>query len=106
MNWVNLLKSIVCVLNLVACVRLVGSYMIPTGSRRRSGEQRQRESVCRLASWIGVLAYPYGLGHGLMRVRDGWTDTVSGVDVILLVVQAVNLMVWAYLLVRTHGRSL
>ena len=53
-----------------------------------------------------MLAYSYGLGHGLMRIRDGWTGTVSGVDVILLVVQAVNLMVWAYLLVRTHGRSL
>ena len=62
--------------------------------------------MCRLAGWIDVLAYSYGLGHGLMRIRDGWTGTVSGVDVILLVVQAVNLMVWAYLLVRTHGRSL
>lgn len=59
--------------------------------------------MCRLAGWIGVLAYSYGLGHGLMRIRDGWTGTVSGVDVILLVVQAVNLMVWAYLLVRTHA---
>lgn len=106
MNWVNLLKSLVCVLNLVACVRLVGPYMIPNGSRRCSEEQRRRNSVCRLAGWIGVLAYSYGLGHGLMRIRDGWTGTVSGVDVILLVVQAVNLMVWAYLLVRTHGRSL
>nr|WP_239459172.1 hypothetical protein [Bifidobacterium ruminantium] len=80
--------------------------MIPSGSRRRSEEQRRRDSVCRLAGWIGVLAYSYGLGHGLMRVRDGWTGTVSGVDVILLVAQVMNLLVWAYLFVRTHGRSL
>lgn len=106
MNWVNLLKSLVCVLNLVACVRLVGPYMIPTGSRRRSEEQRHHESVCRSAGWIGVLAYSYGLGHGLMRVRDGWTGMASGVEVILLLVQILNLAIWTYLLVRSHGRSL
>lgn len=106
MNWVNLLKSLVCVLNLVACVRLVGPYMFPTRSSRRSDEQRQHELVCRLAFWIGVLSYSYGLGHALMRVREGWANTFSGVDVILLLVQLLNLLVWTYLLMRTHGRSL
>ena len=96
-----------CVLNLVACVRLVGPYMFPTRSSQRSEEgQRQRELVYRLAFWIGVLAYSYGLGHALMRVREGWINTFSGVDVILLVVQVLNLLVWIYLLARTHGRSL
>lgn len=106
MNWVNLLKSLVCVLNLAACVRLVGPYMFPTRSGERSEGQQQRERVCRLAFWIGVLAYSYGLGHALMRVREGWTGVVSGVDVILLMVQVLNLLVWTYLLVRTHGGSL
>ena len=29
MSWADLLKSIVCVLNLIACVRLTGPYLIP-----------------------------------------------------------------------------
>ena len=37
---------------------------------------------CRLAGWIGVFAYSYGLGHGLMHARDGWTGMASGVEVI------------------------
>lgn len=107
MNWVNLLKSLVCVLNLIACVRLTGPYMIPKRSDREWSEAQHRTGLCyRLAGWIGVFTYSYGLGHGLMHVRDGWTGMVSGVDVILLLVQVLNLVIWSCLLVRTHGRSL
>lgn len=60
----------------------------------------------RAAGWIGVFAYSYGLGHGLMHARDGWTGMASGVEVILLLVQILNLAIWTYLLVRSHGRSL
>ena len=51
-------------------------------------------------------AYSYGLGHGLMHARDGWTGMASGVEVILLPIQILNLAIWTYLLVRSHGRSL
>lgn len=53
-----------------------------------------------------MFAYSYGLGHGLMHARDGWTGMTSGVEVILLLVQILNLAIWTYLLVRSHGRSL
>lgn len=96
MSWADLLKSIVCVLNLIACVRLTGPYLIP----------KRSDLYCRLAGWIGVFAYSYGLGHGLMHARDGWTGMASGVEVILLLVQILNLAIWTYLLVRSHGRSL
>lgn len=59
-----------------------------------------------VSGWIGVFAYSYGLGHGLMHARDGWTGMASGVEVILLLVQILNLAIWTYLLVRSHGRSL
>ena len=90
MSWADLLKSIVCVLNLIACVRLTGPYLIPKRSDREWSEARRRTGLyCRLAGWIGVFAYSYGLGHGLM-----------------LLVQILNLAIWTYLLVRSHGRSL
>ena len=74
MSWADLLKSIVCVLNLIACVRLTGPYLIPKRSDREWSEARRRTDLyCRLAGWIGVFAYSYGLGHGLMHARDGWT---------------------------------
>lgn len=72
MSWADLLKSIVCVLNLIACVRLTGPYLIPKRSDREWSEARRRTDLyCRLAGWIGVFAYSYGLGHGLMHARDG-----------------------------------
>lgn len=75
--------------------------------RREWSEARRRTDLyCRLAGWIGVFAYSYGLGHGLMHARDGWTGMASGVEVILLLVQILNLAIWTYLLVRSHGRSL
>ena len=107
MSWADLLKSIVCVLNLIACVRLTGPYLIPKRSDREWSEARRRTGLyCRLAGWIGVFAYSYGLGHGLMHARDGWTGMASGVEVILLPIQILNLAIWTYLLVRSHGRSL
>lgn len=107
MNWAGLLKSLVCVLNIIACVRLTGPYLIPKLSDRAWSEAQRRTGLyCRLTGWIGVFAYSYGLGHGLMHVRDGWTGTVSSVDVILLLVQILNLAIWTCLLARTHGRSL
>ena len=64
MSWADLLKSIVCVLNLIACVRLTGPYLIPKRSDREWSEARRRTDLyCRLAGWIGVFAYSYGLGH-------------------------------------------
>ena len=84
MSWADLLKSIVCVLNLIACVRLTGPYLIPKRSDREWSEARRRTDLyCRLAGWIGVFAYSYGL-----------------------LVQILNLAIWTYLLVRSHGRSL
>ena len=107
MNWADLLKSIVCVLNLIACVRLTGPYLIPKRSDREWSEARRRTDLyCRLAGWIGVFAYSYGLGHGLMRLRDGWVAAAPMADVMLLGVQVLNLVVWACLLVRTRGGSL
>ena len=38
MSWADLLKSIVCVLNLIACVRLTGPYLIPKRSDREWSE--------------------------------------------------------------------
>ena len=62
MSWADLLKSIVCVLNLIACVRLTGPYLIPKRSDREWSEARRRTDLyCRLAGWIGVFAYSYGL---------------------------------------------
>lgn len=82
-------------------------YLIPKRSDREWSEARRRTDLyCRLAGWIGVFAYSYGLGHGLMHARDGWTGMASGVEVILLLVQILNLAIWTYLLVRSHGRSL
>ena len=107
MSWADLLKSIVCVLNLIACVRLTGPYLIPKRSYRDwSAERRRTDLYCRLAGWIGVFAYSYGLGHGLMRLRDGWVAAAPMADVMLLGVQVLNLVVWACLLVRTRGGSL
>ncbi|MGJ0645157.1 hypothetical protein [Bifidobacterium adolescentis] len=107
MSWADLLKSIVCVLNLIACVRLTGPYLIPKRSDREWSEARRRTDLyCRLAGWIGVFAYSYGLGHGLMRLRDGWVAAAPMADVMLLGVQVLNLVVWACLLVRTRGGSL
>lgn len=107
MSWADLLKSIVCVLNLIACVRLTGPYLIPKRSDREWSEARRRTDLyCRLAGWIGVFAYSYGLGHGLMRLRDGWVAAAPMADVMLLAVQVLNLVVWACLLVRTRGGSL
>ena len=64
MSWADLLKSIVCVLNLIACVRLTGPYLIPKRSDREWSEARRRTDLyCRLAGWIGVFAYSYGLGR-------------------------------------------
>ena len=73
-----------------------------------NGRKRDAVPACTvvLAGWIGVFAYSYGLGHGLMHARDGWTGMASGVEVILLLVQILNLAIWTYLLVRSHGRSL
>lgn len=94
MSWADLLKSIVCVLNLIACVRLTGPYLIPKRSDREWSAARRRTGLyCRLAGWIGVFAYSYGLGHGLMHARDGWTGMASGVEVILLLVQILNLAI-------------
>lgn len=57
MSWADLLKSIVCVLNLIACVRLTGPYLIPKRSDREWSEARRRTDLyCRLAGWIGVFA--------------------------------------------------
>lgn len=107
MSWADLLKSIVCVLNLIACVRLTGPYLIPKRSDCEWSEARRRTDLyCRLAGWIGVFAYSYGLGHGLMRLRDGWAAAAPMADVMLLAVQVLNLVVWACLLVRTRGGSL
>ena len=107
MSWADLLKSIVCVLNLIACVRLTGPYLIPKRSDREWSEARRRTDLyCRLAGWIGVFAYSYGLGHGLMRLRNGWVAAAPMADVMLLGVQVLNLVVWACLLVRTRGGSL
>lgn len=107
MSWADLLKSIVCVLNLIACVRLTGPYLIPKRSDREWSEARRRTDLyCRLAGWIGVFAYSYGLGHGLMHARDGWVAAAPMADVMLLAVQVLNLVVWACLLVRTRGGSL
>lgn len=107
MSWADLLKSIVCVLDLIACVRLTGPYLIPKRSDREWSEARRRTGLyCRLAGWIGVFAYSYGLGHGLMRLRDGWVAAAPMADVMLLAVQVLNLVVWACLLVRTRGGSL
>ena len=107
MSWADLLKSIVCVLNLIACVRLTGPYLIPKRSDREWSEARRRTDLyCRLAGWIGVFAYSYGLGHGLMRLRVGWVAAAPMADVMLLGVQVLNLVVWACLLVRTRGGSL
>ena len=81
MSWADLLKSIVCVLNLISCVRLTGPYLIPKRSDREWSEARRRTGLyCRLAGWIGVFAYSYGLGHGLMhaRGRAGWQLTSGG----------------------------
>lgn len=84
-----------------------GPYLIPKRSDREWSEARRRTGLyCRLAGWIGVFAYSYGLGHGLMHARDGWIGMASGVEVILLLVQILNLAIWTYLLVRSHGRSL
>lgn len=100
MSWADLLKSIVC-------VRLTGPYLIPKRSDREWSEARRRTDLyCRLAGWIGVFAYSYGLGHGLMRLRDGWVAAAPMADVMLLGVQVLNLVVWACLLVRTRGGSL
>lgn len=78
MSWADLLKSIVCVLNLIACVRLTGPYLIPKRSDREWSEARRRTGLyCRLAGWIGVFAYSYGLGHGLMHARDGWARSLA-----------------------------
>ena len=53
MSWADLLKSIVCVLNLIACVRLTGPYLIPKRSDREWSEARRRTDLyCRLAGWI------------------------------------------------------
>ena len=107
MSWADLLKSIVCVLNLIACVRLTGPYLIPKRSDREWSEARRRTDLyCRLAGWIGVFAYSYGLGHGLMRLRDGGVAAAPMADVMLLGMQVLNLVVWACLLVRTRGGSL
>lgn len=79
MSWADLLKSIVCVLDLIACVRLTGPYLIPKRSDREWSEARRRTGLYCMA---------------------------SGVEVILLLVQILNLAIWTYLLVRSHGRSL
>ena len=42
MSWADLLKSIVCVLNLIACVRLTGPYLIP---KRSDVNGRKRDVV-------------------------------------------------------------
>lgn len=50
MSWADLLKSIVCVLNLIACVRLTGPYLIPKRSDREWSEARRGlATVC----WTG-----------------------------------------------------
>lgn len=107
MNWASTLKCVVCVLNLVMCARLVGPYMFPrkTDTERPRG-RRDVETFYRFAAWVGILAYSYGLGHGLMRLRDGWVAAAPMSDVMLLAVQVLNLVVWACLLVRTRGGSL
>lgn len=93
MNWASTLKCVVCVLNLVMCARLVGPYMFPRKTdTERPRERRDVEAFYRFAAWVGILAYSYGLGHGLMLM--------------LLAVQVLNLVVWACLLVRTRGGSL
>lgn len=75
--------------------------------RREWSEARRRTGLyCRLAGWIGVFAYSYGLGHGLMHARDGWTGMAFGVEAILLLVQILNLAIWTYLLVRSRGKNL
>lgn len=101
MNWASTLKCVVCVLNLVMCARLVGPYMFP----RKTDTERPRERY-RFAAWVSILVYSYGLGHGLMRLRDGWVAAAPMADVMLLGVQVLNLVVWACLLVRTRGGSL
>jgi hypothetical protein len=107
MNWASTLKCVVCVLNLVMCARLVGPYMFPRKTdAERPRERRDVETFYRFAAWVGILAYSYGLGHGLMRLRDGWVAAAPMADVMLLAVQVLNLVVWACLLVRTRGGSL
>lgn len=73
MSWADLLKSIVCVLNLIACVRLTGPYLIPKRSDREWSEARRRTDLyCRLAGWIGVFAYSYDWVTGsCMHGTDG-----------------------------------
>lgn len=69
------MKCVVCVLNLVMCARLVGPYMFPRKTdTERPRERRDVEAFYRFAAWVGILAYSYGLGHGLMRLRAtvGW----------------------------------
>lgn len=97
------MKCVVCVLNLVMCARLAGPYMFP---RKTDTERPREEAFYRFAAWVGILAYSYGLGHGLMRLRDGWVAAAPMADVMLLAVQVLNLVVWACLLVRTRGGSL
>lgn len=66
MSWADLLKSIVCVLNLIACVRLTGPYLIPKRSDREWSEARRRTDLyCRLAGWIGVLDWQRCVGQVL-----------------------------------------
>ena len=50
MSWADLLKSIVCVLNLISCVRLTGPYLIPKRSDREWSEARRMD---RHGVWRG-----------------------------------------------------
>lgn len=71
MSWADLLKSIVCVLNLIACVRLTGPYLIPKRSDREWSEARRRTGLyCRLAGWIGVAAYSWSRAHACTGRMD------------------------------------